>query len=54
VQVAQVVTTCATADGVLAFFESPDGRLTLTTYRAAVTDADFALPAGAVVTDVDG
>lgn len=54
VQVVQVVTTCATADGVLAFFESPDGRLTLTTYRAAVTDADFALPAGAVVTDVDG
>ena len=54
VQVAQVVTACATADGVLAHFESPDGRLTLTTYAPTVTEADFALPPNAVVTDVDG
>ena len=54
VQVVQVVTTCATAEGVLAYFESPDGRLTLTTYQPAVTEADFALPPNAVVTDVEG
>jgi hypothetical protein len=54
VEVARVVTTCATAEGVLAYFESPDGRLTLTRYEPTVTAADFALPAGAAVTDVDG
>lgn len=54
VQVASVVTACSTAEGVLAYFESPDGRLTLTTYEPQVTAANFALPANAVVTDVDG
>jgi hypothetical protein len=54
VRVAQVVTACATADGVLAYFESPDGRLTLTTYEPTIAADGFALPAGAVVTDVDG
>lgn len=54
VQVARVVTACATAEGVLAHFESPDGRLTLTTYGGAAAAEAFALPANAVVTDVGG
>jgi hypothetical protein len=54
VRVAAVVTACATAEGVLAHFESPDGRLTLTTFDAAVAPEGFALPPNAVVTDVDG
>ncbi len=54
VRVAEVVTACATAEGVLAHFESPDGRLTLTAYEGAVTTDGFTLPPDAVVTDVDG
>lgn len=54
VRVAQVVTACSTAEGVLAYFESPDGRLTLTTYEPSVAADGFTLPADAVVTDVDG
>lgn len=54
VRVAEVVTACATAEGVLAHFESPDGRLTLTTYEPAVAPEGFVLPPDSVVTDVDG
>jgi hypothetical protein len=54
VRVARVVTACATDDGVLAHFESPDGRLTLTTYEATVAAEGFVLPPDAVVTDVEG
>jgi hypothetical protein len=54
VRVVEVVTACATAEGVLAHFESPDGRLTLTTYDAAAAPDGFSVPAGAVVTEVDG
>lgn len=54
VEVASAVTACATAGGVLAHFESPDGRLTLTEYKPAVAPEVFALPTGAVVTDLDG
>lgn len=54
VKVAEVVTACATNEGVLAHFESPDGRLTLTTYQGVVGADGFALPPNAVVTDVDG
>ena len=44
-------TACATADGLLAHFEAPDGRLTLTGYRPEAPADAFALPRGAVVTD---
>lgn len=54
VKVAQVVSACSTAEGVLAFFESPDGRLTLTTYEPTAPAESFALPADALVTDVEG
>ncbi|GAA0902294.1 hypothetical protein GCM10009557_78300 [Virgisporangium ochraceum] len=54
VRVAEVIEACATAEGVLAHFESPDGRLTLTTYQAAAAPEGFTLPPNAVVTDVDG
>jgi hypothetical protein len=54
VEIVSAVTACATADGVLAHFQSPDGRLTLTAYQAALAPEVFMLPAGAVITDLDG
>jgi len=53
VEVMKTVVACATADGVLAHFESPDGRLTLNAYQPAVAEHAFALPANAAVTDLD-
>ena len=54
VEVMKTMVTCATEDGVLAHFESPDGRLTLTGYQTAVAAEAFDLPPGAAVTDMDG
>lgn len=54
VEVMRAVVACATADGVLAHFESPDGLLTLASYQPAVAAAAFDLPGGAAVTDLDG
>jgi hypothetical protein len=54
VEVVSAVAACATAGGVLAHFQSPDGRLTLTAFQPAVAPEVFALPAGALVTDLDG
>jgi hypothetical protein len=52
VEVIKTVVTCATADGVLAHFESPDGRLTLSAYQTTVAETAFDLPEGAAVTDL--
>jgi hypothetical protein len=52
VEIMKTAVACATADGVLAHFESPDGRLTLTGYRPTVAEQAFDLPAGATVTDL--
>jgi hypothetical protein len=54
VEIMKTVVACATADGVLAHFESPDGRLTLTGYQTTVAGAAFDPPAGAAITDLDG
>jgi len=54
VEIMKTVVACATADGVLAHFESPDGKLTLTGYQATVVEVAFELPAGAAITDLDG
>jgi hypothetical protein len=54
VEVMKAVVACATADGVLAHFESPDGQLTLAAYEPTVAAAAFDLPRGATVTDLDG
>jgi hypothetical protein len=52
VEVMKTVVACATADGVLAHFESPDGKLTLTGYQPTVATEAFDLPPGAAVTDL--
>jgi len=52
IEIMKTVVACATADGVLAHFESPDGRLTLTGYQPTVAAQAFDLPAGAAVTDL--
>jgi hypothetical protein len=52
VEVMKTVVACATGDGVLAHFESPDGRLTLTGFTPTVAAQAFDLPAGAAVTDL--
>jgi hypothetical protein len=54
IEVMKTMVTCATTDGVLAHFESPDGRLTLTGYQPTVAAEAFDLPAGASITDLDG
>jgi hypothetical protein len=54
VEVMKTAVACATADGLLAHFESPDGRLTLTGYQTTVAEVAFELPPGAAVTDLDG
>jgi hypothetical protein len=54
VEVMKTMVACATDDGVLAHFESPDGRLTLSGYRTTVAAEAFDLPPGAAITDLDG
>ena len=54
VEVMKAVVVCATGDGVLAHFESPDGNLTLTGYQPTVAEDAFDIPRGAAVIDLDG
>jgi hypothetical protein len=52
VEVMKTVVACVTSDGVLAHFESPDGRLMLNGYQPTVASYAFDLPAGAAITDL--
>jgi hypothetical protein len=53
VGVPRMFNACATASGVLAYFDAPDGRLTLTRYQPDAAAELFALPRGAAITEFD-
>jgi hypothetical protein len=51
VAVPQVFVACATAAGVLTYFEAPDATLTMTGFQPSAAPELFGLPRGATVTD---
>jgi hypothetical protein len=51
IAIVRLFTACATRGGVLAYFDSPDARLTLTGFQPTVTQELFALPRGAAIVD---
>jgi hypothetical protein len=53
IAIQKLFSACATGSGVLAEFDAPDGRVTLTGYQAEAVPDTFALPRDATVTDLD-